>query len=154
MASCFIAYIPKPTKEKYSSKPLYKSSNSRQIKQNPVPIEVPAIDSNLPVQKYNSSNRIIVEGILIQHILLYLILIEVESLTEICNSSNNSNKDSDNSKFLSIYKIIPNYWKKQQASQDLGREYIPEAVDKPVLVKSSYFIASEKSISGLDSGNS
>jgi hypothetical protein len=74
MASRFIAYVPKPTKEKHGSKPLYKSGNSRQIERNPVPIEVPAIDSNLLPQKYNSSDRIIVEGILIQHILLCLIL--------------------------------------------------------------------------------
>jgi hypothetical protein len=38
IASCFIAYIPKPTKEKYSSKLLYKSSNSWQIERNPIPI--------------------------------------------------------------------------------------------------------------------
>jgi hypothetical protein len=154
MASRFIAYIPKPTKEKHGGKPLYKSSNGWQIERNPVPIEVPAIDIDLPPQKCNSGDRIIVEGILIQHILLYLILIEVESLTEICNSSDNGNENLDNSEFPPIYKIIPNYWKKQQASRDLGREYIPEAVDKPVLDKGSYFIASEKSISGLDSGNS
>jgi hypothetical protein len=116
IASCFIAYIPKPTKEKYSSKLLYKSNNSQQIERNPIPIRMPAINSNLLAQKYNSSNRIIVEGILIQPILLYLILIKVESLTEICNCSNNSNKNSDNSEFLPIYKIRPNYWKKQQAS--------------------------------------
>ena len=154
MASCFIAYVPKPTKEKYSSKLLDKIGNSRQIEQNPMPIRVSAIDSDLPAQKCNSSDSIIVEGILIQHILLCLILIEVESLTEICNSSNNCNKDSDDSKFPPIHKIRPNYWKKPQASRDLGREHIPEAVDKPVLNKGGYFIASEKSISGLDSGNS
>jgi hypothetical protein len=154
MASRFIAYVPKPTKEKHGGKPLYKSGNSRQIKRNPVPIEVPAIDSDLPLQKCNGGDRIIVEGILIQHILLSLILIEVESLTEICNSSDNGNEDSDNSEFPPIHKIIPNYWKKQQASRDLGREHIPKAVDKPVLDKGGYFIASEKSISGLDSGNS
>jgi hypothetical protein len=109
MASCFIAYVPKPTKEKHGGKPLYKSGNSQQIKQNPVPIEVPAIDSDLLPQKCNSGDRIIVEGILIQHILLCLILIEVESLTEICNSSDNGNEDSDDSEFPPIHKIIPNY---------------------------------------------
>jgi hypothetical protein len=109
IASCFILYIPKLTKEKYNSKLLDKSSNSQQIEQNPIPIRVSAIDSNLLVQKYNSTDRIIAESIYIQYILLCQILTEVESLTEICNSSNNSNKDSDNSKFPLIYKIRPNY---------------------------------------------
>jgi len=105
MASRFIAYVPKLTKEKHSSKPLNKISNSQQIKQNPMPIRVSAIDSNLLAQKCNNSNSIIVKSILIQHILLCLILIEAESLIEICNSSNNNNKDLDNSKFPLIHKI-------------------------------------------------
>jgi hypothetical protein len=75
IATCFIAYIPKPAKEKHSSKPLGKSSNSWQIEQNPILVEVPIIDSELPAQKYNSNNRIVVEGMLIQYILLYLVLI-------------------------------------------------------------------------------
>ena len=79
---------------------------------------------------------------------------EAGSLAEIYKSRGNGNEDSDDSEFPPIHKIIPNYWKKQQASRDLGREHIPKAVDKPVLVKGGYFIASEKSISGLDSGNS
>jgi hypothetical protein len=116
MASCFIAYVPKPTKEKHSSKPFDKISNSQQIEQNPMPIGVSAIDSNLLAQKCNSGDSIIVEGILIQHILLCLILIEAESLTEICNSSDSHNKDSDNSEFPPIHKIRSNYWEKQQAS--------------------------------------
>jgi hypothetical protein len=152
MASRFIAYVPKPTKEKHGSKPLDKIGNGRQIERNPIPIGVSAIDSGLLAQKCNSGDGIIVEGILIQHILLCLILIEAESLTEICNSSDNGNEDSDDSEFPPIHKIRPK--KKQQASRDLGREHIPEAVDKPVLDKGSYFIASGKSISGLDSGNS
>jgi hypothetical protein len=74
-----------------------------------VSIGVPAIDSDLLAQNCNGSDRIIVGDILIQHILLCLILIEVESLTEICNSSDNSNEDSDDSEFPSIHKIRPNY---------------------------------------------
>jgi hypothetical protein len=115
-------------------------------------IRMSAIGSELPIQKCNSSNEIIVEGILIKYILLCLILIEVEFLTEICISSNNSNKDSDNSEFLPIYKI--KLKKKQQATQDLGIEHILEAVDKLVLDKGGYFIASRKSILRLDLRNS
>jgi hypothetical protein len=115
-------------------------------------IRMSAIGSELPIQKCNSSNKIIVEGILIKYILLCLILIEVEFLTEICISSNNSNKDSDNSEFLPIYKI--KLKKKQQATQDLGIEHILKAVDKLVLDKGGYFIASRKSILRLDLRNS
>ena len=46
MASRFIAYVSKPTKEKHGSKPLGKSGNSRQIERNPMPIGVSAIDSD------------------------------------------------------------------------------------------------------------
>lgn len=74
-----------------------------------MPVRVLAIDSDLLAQKYNSVDKIIVKGILIQHILLCLILIKVESLTEICNSSDNSNKNLDNSEFPLIYKIKTNY---------------------------------------------
>lgn len=139
MASRFIAYVPKPTTEKHGSKPLYKTGNSQQIERNPMPIGMHAINSKLPAQKYDGGDGIIVEGILIQHILLCLILIEVEPLTEICNSSDNGNEDSDDSEFPPIHKIRPNYWKIQQASRDLGREHIPEAVDKPGLDKGVYF---------------
>lgn len=111
MANCFIAYTSKPTKENHDSKPPYKSNHGRQIERNSVLLRVPAIDSDLPAQNGNSCDRIIVEGILIKYILLYLILIELGSVTEICNSSNNGNKDSDNSEFPPIHKIRPNYWK-------------------------------------------
>jgi hypothetical protein len=109
MASRFIAYVPKPTKEKQGSKPLYKSGNSWQIKRNLVPIRVPAIDSDLLAQKHNRGNKIIVKGILIQPIFTVLILIEVESLTKVCNSNNNNNKDSNDSELPLIHKIRLSY---------------------------------------------
>jgi len=68
-----------------------------------VPIRVLAIGSDLPTQKVNNSNRIIVKGTLIKYILLYLILMQVDSFTEICKSSNN------NSEFPPIPEIRPNY---------------------------------------------
>jgi hypothetical protein len=50
MANRFIPYIPKPTNEKYSSRPLCKTFDDwQQIKQNSIPIRVSTIDGDLPI---------------------------------------------------------------------------------------------------------
>ena len=71
MANCVIPYVPKPTNEKYSSKPLCKNvpkqpstiDSSRQIERNSVPIRASAMDSDLLMQKANGGDLIIVRGI-------------------------------------------------------------------------------------------
>jgi hypothetical protein len=78
MATRFIAYLPKPTKEKHISKSLCKSilkefstfDNNQLIKQNPILVKVSAIKSDFLIQKVNSDNTIIVKGILTLHFLL------------------------------------------------------------------------------------
>ena len=76
MATRFIAYVPKPTKEKHISKSLCKSTfkefstsdNNRPIERNPVPVKVSAIESDFLIQKVNRDDGIMVEGILTHHI--------------------------------------------------------------------------------------
>jgi hypothetical protein len=76
IATCFIAYVPKLTKEKHIIKLLYKSilkefstsDNNQPIEQNPVSVKVSAIESDFLIQKVNRDDRIMVEGILIHHI--------------------------------------------------------------------------------------
>jgi hypothetical protein len=110
IANCFIPYIPKLTNEKHSSKPPCKSvpkqpstvGSSQQIERNSTPIRAPAEDSDLLMQKVNRDNRIIVRGIHIYPILLYLILIRLESLTKIWKSSNNSDEDEDDMYFPTV----------------------------------------------------
>ena len=76
MATRFIAYVPKPTKEKHISKSLCKSTlkefstsnNNQLIKRNPVPIKVSAIESDFLIQKVNGDDGIMVEGTLTHHI--------------------------------------------------------------------------------------
>jgi hypothetical protein len=116
MANRFIPYVPKLTNKKYSSKPLCKNVpkqpstvDSGQIKRNSVPIRASAVDSDVPTQKVNRDNRIIVGGTLTLHISSCLILIHVESLTRIFKSSDNVNKDVYNSEFPSVLKVVSNY---------------------------------------------
>lgn len=76
MATHFIAYVPKPTKEKHISKSLCKSmlkefntsDNNQPIERNPMPIKVSAIESGFLIQKVNRNDRIMVEGILTYYI--------------------------------------------------------------------------------------
>jgi hypothetical protein len=76
MATCFIAYVPKPTKEKHISKSLCKSTfkefstldNNQLIKRNPIPVKVSAIKSDFLIQKVNRDDGIIVKGILTHYI--------------------------------------------------------------------------------------
>jgi hypothetical protein len=79
MATRFIAYLPKPTKEKHISKSLYKSTlkefstsnNNQLIERNPIPVKVFAIESDFIIQKVNRDDAIIVEGIFTHHISCY-----------------------------------------------------------------------------------
>jgi hypothetical protein len=162
MANCFIPCVPKPTNEKYSSKPLCKNvpkefsifDNSQQIKRNSVFIKVSTVDSDLFMQKVNTDKGIIAKGMLTRHILLCLILIQVESLTAIYKSSDSSNKDVYDSEFPLVLEVISNFWKEKGAKQGISKGLASEAVDKLVLDNSSYSINSDKSILGLNSGNS
>jgi hypothetical protein len=67
-----------------------------------VPIRAPAVDSDLLMQKVNRYNRIMAKGIRIYPILLRSILTRLESLTEICKSSNNSDDDEDDTYFPTV----------------------------------------------------
>jgi hypothetical protein len=73
-----------------------------------VPIKM-SIRNDLLIQRVNREDGIMVEGKItfVQHILLYLILMQVESLTEICKSINN--KDLDDSEFPPVLEIGPHY---------------------------------------------
>jgi hypothetical protein len=116
----FIPYEPKPTIPKHSNKPLCKNlpkefstvDDSWQIERNPVPVIVSAMD-DLLMQRVNGEDGITVEGTLVQHTLLCLILMQVESLTEICKGSDN--EDLDDSEFPPVLEVVSNYWKEQQA---------------------------------------
>ena len=76
MATRFITYVPKPTKEKHISKSLCKSTlkefstsdNNQPIERNPMPVKVSAIESDFLIQKVNGDDGIMVEGILTHHI--------------------------------------------------------------------------------------
>jgi hypothetical protein len=73
MANRFIPYVPKPTNEEHSSKPLCKNlpkqlstvDSSRQIERNSVSIRASAVDSDLLMQKVNGDDGITVKGTLI-----------------------------------------------------------------------------------------
>lgn len=60
-----IPYVPKPANERHSSKPHCKSG--RQIECNSVPIKACAVDIDIPTQKANRDDGIIVEDMLTQH---------------------------------------------------------------------------------------
>jgi hypothetical protein len=151
MANRFIPYVPKPTNEKYHSKPLCKNvpkefsilDDSQQVLRNPVQVSV--VDGDLPMQKVNRDNGIVVEGMLRQHILLCLILMQVESLTEICKSSN-SDEDEDDTYFPTVQELT--------AKRGMSGEHAPKVVDKPALDDNDCSINLNKSISGPNLGNS
>jgi hypothetical protein len=83
------------------------------------------VDSDLLMQKMNKYNRIIARGIHIYPILLYLILMQLKSLTEIWKSSNNSDKDKDNMYFPTVQELI--------ARQCVSRGHAPKAINKLAL---------------------
>ena len=76
MATRFIAYLPKLTKEKHISKSLCKSTlkefstsnNNQPIERNPMPIKVSAIESDFLIQKVNKDDAIMVQGTLAHYI--------------------------------------------------------------------------------------
>jgi hypothetical protein len=133
MANRFIPYVPKPTSGKYSSKPLCKNvpkqpstvDSSRQIERNSAPIRASAVDSDLLMQKVNGGDGIMAGGIRIYPILLRLILMRLESLTEIWKSSNNGNEDEDDMYFPTVQELI--------AGRCVSGGHAPKAVDKPAL---------------------
>jgi hypothetical protein len=134
--------------------PVRTFDDSQQIERNSVPIRVSAMDSNLLTQWVNRDDGIMVEGMLTQHLLSCLVLMQVESLTEICKSSDNGNEDIDDSEFPSVPEVISNYWKDQRAKRGLSRGCTSEACDKSTLDEGGYSINPDKSISGLNSGDS
>jgi hypothetical protein len=132
MANCFIPYVLKLTNEKHSSKPPCKSvpkqpstaNSSQQIERNSTPIRTPTMDSDLLMQKVNRDDGIIARGIHIYPILLRLMLMRLESLTEIWKSSN-SDKDEDVMYFPTVQELI--------AGRCVSGGHAPKAVDKPAL---------------------
>jgi len=71
---------------------------------------------------------------------------QVESLTKIYKSSNNSNKDEDNTYFLTIQELI--------ARQGVSRRYAPNAIDKLALDNDNCSTNPDKSMLGPYLGNS
>jgi hypothetical protein len=138
MANRFIPYVPKPTNEKYSSKSLCKNvpkefsifDDSWQIEQNSVPIKVSAVGSDLLMQKVHRDEGIMARGMLTRHILLCLILMQVESLTAIYKSSGDSNEDVYDGRFPPVQEVISNFWKEQRAKQGMSRGLASKAVGK------------------------
>ena len=70
MATCFIAYVPKPMNKKYIIKSLCKSTlkefstsdNNQPIERNPMLVKESAIESDFLIQKANRDDGIIVKG--------------------------------------------------------------------------------------------
>ena len=79
--------------------------NSQKIERNSAPIAVSAVKRDSLLQKVNGDDVILVRGSFTQHILQCLILMKIGCLTVICKSSDNSNEDSDESKFPPVHKI-------------------------------------------------
>ena len=133
MANRFIPYVPKPTNEKHSSKPPCKSvpkqpstvDSSKQIERNSASIRAPTVDSDLLMQKVNGDDGIMARGIRIYPILLRLILMRLESLTEVWKSSNNSDEDEDDMYFPTVQELT--------AGRHVSGGHAPKAVDKPAL---------------------
>jgi hypothetical protein len=97
--------------EKHSSKPPCKSvskqpSTVSSNQQNSAPIRAPAVDSDLWMQKVNRDDGIMTRGIRIYPSLLRLILMQLESLTEIWKSSNIGDVDEDDMYFPTVQKLI------------------------------------------------
>ena len=154
MATRFIAYDLKLMKEKYISKSLCKSTlkefgtsnNNQSIKRNPLPVRVSAMESDSLTQKVNRDDRIMIEGTLTHYIYHCQILMRVESLTEICRSSDSGDRDEDDTYFPTVQELI--------ARQGMSRGHAPKAVDKPALDNNDRSINPDKSILGPNSGNS
>jgi hypothetical protein len=131
MANRFIPYVPKPTNE--NSKPPCKSvpkkpstvDSSQQIERNSAPIRAPAVNSDLLMQKVNRYDEIMARGTRIYPILLCLILMRLESLTEIWKSSNNSDEDEDDMYFPTVQDLI--------VGRCVSGGHALKAVDKPAL---------------------
>jgi hypothetical protein len=70
----------------------------------------------------------------------------LESLMEICNSSNNGDEDEDDTYFPTVPELI--------AGRGVSGGHAPKAVDKPALDNDNRFINPDESISGSNSGNS
>jgi hypothetical protein len=76
MTTCFITYVPKPTKTKDNSKLLFKnilkefgtSNNNQLLIQNLLSVKVSAIESDFLIQKANRNNRITIQSILVYYI--------------------------------------------------------------------------------------
>jgi hypothetical protein len=123
----------KPTNANPSSKPPCKNvpkepstfDSSQKIEQNSVPTRAPAMDNDLLMQKVNRDNEIMAKGICIYLILLRLILMRLESLTEIWKSSNNSDEDKDDMYFPTVQELI--------ARRCVSGGHAPKVVDKPAL---------------------
>jgi hypothetical protein len=70
MTTCFITYVPKPTKTKDSSKPLCKSSlkelstsdNNQLPTQNPLPVKVSDMEGDFLTQKANGNDEVMAQG--------------------------------------------------------------------------------------------
>jgi hypothetical protein len=92
----------------------------------------------------NRDDGIMVEGTLTHYI--YRCQILMGSLTEICKSSNNGNKDEDNIYFPTVQELI--------AGRGVSRGHAPKAVDKLALDGDDHSTNPDKSISGPNSGNS
>ena len=71
---------------------------------------------------------------------------QVESLTEICKSSNNSDEDEDDTYFPTVQELI--------AGRGVSGGHAPNAVDKPALDDDDRSINPDKSMLGPNSGNS
>lgn len=78
-------------------------NNGRQLERNSLPVRGSAADSDLLIQDVNRDNRTLVGSVLTQHILLCLILMQVESLTKICKSNDNSNENLYNKESPPVY---------------------------------------------------
>jgi hypothetical protein len=63
---------------------------------------------------------------------------QLEPLTEICKSSNNSNKDEDNTYFPTVQELI--------AGQGVSRGHAPNAIEKLALDNNNRSINSNKSM--------
>lgn len=142
MADRFIPYVPKPTNARYSSKPLCKNvpkqpstiDSSGQIERDFVPIRASTVDGDLLMEEVNGDDGIIVRGMRTRHILSRLILIQVEYLTEICKSSDNTNGDIDDSYLPSVPERVSSTVPKDELyERGLSKGYFPQATDKRAL---------------------
>jgi hypothetical protein len=152
----FIPYVPKPTNQKCSNKPPWKnvpkefsnSESSRQIEQNST---VTLVDSELSMQKVNGDDGVMVGGMITQHYLPYMILMQVEPLTEISKSNDNGKGDFDDSYFPTIPKLVSStICKDKLGERGRSKGNAPQATDKPALEESGHSIDPAKSTLGLN----